>query len=306
MIELVTIDFKVLYFVLVGLFFLGLLFWGLYEINKTKKSRLEAVSESDINEPIETHINQKTHEKQSKKRARKNIETRFIFLRRFFIPVVVLFAGLFALLPFMSALSAAYVSVVAGGITVLVGIAARPFIENAFAGIVITLSQPIRINDTVVIDNMYGTVERITLTYTVIKIWNWRRFHIPNSRFLQKEFENLSTGEELEWTHVSFHVSPRSDIEKVKMLAIEAIKNDHLLPNDEPTFWVTDLTDRSIECWIAGWAETPPEAWSLRTTTRENLAKSLSKHKIDFQMSRAHASFEGDFLGANVQGVPRL
>jgi small-conductance mechanosensitive channel len=157
-------------------------------------------------------------------------------------------------------------------------------LENAVAGVVITLSQPIRINDTVIIDGRYGTVERIHLLFTVVKIWNWRRFVIPNHKLLQKEFENLTVIDGSEWAYVEFHVSPRSDLELVKKLAKSSMKCRYLSGREAPSFWVMDLGQQSIKCWVAGWAESPAEAWALKSHSRKKLAQLFIQNHVDFHL----------------------
>ena len=76
----------------------------------------------------------------------------------------------------------------------VVGIAARAPIANLASGVMIAFSQPVRLGDYVSIDDVYGTVEEIRLTYTYIRTVDNRRVVIPNEAFASKIVHNYSMG----------------------------------------------------------------------------------------------------------------
>lgn len=78
----------------------------------------------------------------------------------------------------------------AGIAGIAIGLAARPIIENLLAGLQIAFTQPIRLDDVVVIDGEFGRVEEITTTYVVVKVWDQRRLIVPFSRIIAETFEN--------------------------------------------------------------------------------------------------------------------
>ncbi|MAF91957.1 MAG: mechanosensitive ion channel domain-containing protein [Bdellovibrionota bacterium] len=248
----------------------------------------------DVNEAIDTNASDDDFVSLTKRRAKTSIETRFNFIRKTFIPLVIFISVLLIAIPHLPAISGPYISLFAGAIAVLIGIASKPLLENMVSGVVITLSQPIRINDTVIVDDKYGTVEKINLLYTVIKVWNFRRYNIPNSKFLQKEFENLSQVEEFEWVHVEFYVSPESDLAQVKQIAKDAMRTQFLADIEPPSFWVMELGKDSIRCWVAGWAHNPAEAWALKSSSRKRLATRLAKAGIKAQMTNNRVKVEGN------------
>jgi small-conductance mechanosensitive channel len=236
----------------------------------------------DIFEAVETDAFEDDDESITRRQAVKSIESRFEMMRRFFAPIIILTGAILIILPHLSAVPAAYISLFAGSIAVLIGISAKPFIENLISGVVITLSQPIKINDTVRIDGKYGTVDRITFLYTVIKVWNWNRWVVPNHKLLQKEFENLSIGDEHEWAKVEFCVSPESDLDLVKKIAKNAMKCKYLNQSEPPSFWIMSMQPDHIKCWVAGWANNAAEAWALRSSTRRKLVRGLQAEGIQF------------------------
>ncbi len=269
-----------------------LLMRGLFIIQLEKRRRLKSAENLEYQDAVlppdeSTHssiMSEHAAHHHYQESAVQSIETRFEFMRRFYVPLVLFVSGIFIALPFLPALPATYLSLLTGLIAGVFGLAARPVIENAIAGMVLTFSQPIRLNDTVIIDGQYGTVEQINMLHTTIKIWNWRRLVIPNHNLLQREIENLSLGETTEWAFIKFNVEPWADLELVKKLAIEAMDSEFRLPAEEPSFWVIEMEKDSILCWVAAWAANPPSAWDLKSTGRERLSQKLREHGIHFHI----------------------
>jgi small-conductance mechanosensitive channel len=83
----------------------------------------------------------------------------------------------------------------AGIAGLIIGLAAQKSISNLLAGFQIAFTQPIRIDNVVVVENEWGRIEEITLTYVVVVIWDSRRLVLPISYFIEKPFQN--------WTRVS-------------------------------------------------------------------------------------------------------
>ena len=78
----------------------------------------------------------------------------------------------------------------AGVAGIVAGLAARPVLTNLFAGVQLAMTQPIRIDDAVIVEGEWGTIEEITSTYVVVRIWDLRRMIVPLSYFIEKPFQN--------------------------------------------------------------------------------------------------------------------
>ena len=78
----------------------------------------------------------------------------------------------------------------AGVAGLIVGFAARPVLSNLIAGIQLAITQPIRVDDAVVVEGEWGRIEEITSTYIVVRLWDWRRLVVPLSYFIEKPFQN--------------------------------------------------------------------------------------------------------------------
>lgn len=256
-----------------------------------RRRRFEAVRTST---PVE-HPNDVARD-----RALKSIEQHFTVSRRLAVPGILLITLILASLPFLSEVPAAALSVVAAAITVLAGVAARPFVENAIAGLVISVSKIVNIGDTVQLDGMRGTVEDITLTHTTIKVWDWRRYAVPNGQMLTTKFVNMSLYDTYLWAHVEFSVSYEVDLKHVERLAIAAVRQSHYFVDHEaPVFWVMSMNPQAIVCWVAGWSNTPSDAWMLEHDIRTALARDFKREGIPshvyrhaFEASSAHRAVE--------------
>ena len=87
----------------------------------------------------------------------------------------------------------------AGVVGVILGFAAQKTIANLFAGFQFAMTQPIRLDDVVIVEGEWGRVEEITLTYVVIHIWDDRRLVVPLSYFIEKPFQNWTRHPPICW-----------------------------------------------------------------------------------------------------------
>src|ERR1700712_4197059 len=78
----------------------------------------------------------------------------------------------------------------AGAASLIVGLAARPLLTNLIAGVQIAITQPIRMEDAVIVEGEWGWIEELTSTYVVVRLWDWRRLVLPLTYFIQKPFQN--------------------------------------------------------------------------------------------------------------------
>lgn len=240
-----------------------------------KRRRFEAV-------PTETPID---HPKQvSLERGVESIQSHFSVMRRLLVPTIAATTLLLALVPFVAETSA---SIVAAVLAVLAGLALRPFLENAVAGMVISSSRLVRIGDTVRIDDWYGTVEDITATHTAVKVWDWRRYLVPNSRMLQSAFFNYSLFDTYQWVYIEFWVAPDADIDEVKALAVQIpSRSSYFSAKEEPAFWVIRIERDAICCWLAAWADSPSAGWALANDLRTDLLREFRRRDIPLALQR--------------------
>ncbi len=250
-------------------------------INRTKLLRQSKIHDQDPFQPIQTGTPFDKPRQILRRAALRGIESRFSIIRNLILIALTILWGIAVAFPFLNKMPATIVSLLAASAAVITGIAAKPFIENIISGIVITFSKPFRTGDTLVIDTQYGTVEDITLTHTVLKIWNWRRYVIPNSQMLNKEFVNCTINDSYQCVHVEFWVSHDIDMDRIQTMAIAAAKkSDFFAAYEEPRFWIMEMGKDSVRCWIAAWADSPTDAWELGNDIRTGLLRAFRKGRI--------------------------
>jgi len=272
----------VLYFVIVIPLGIILLWLSKRHINRVEKSRKKTIRGRWRFESIKTRTPLDKPLRETQDAALENVESRFSIIRKLSFYTIALLWIIALIFPFLNSMPANFISILVAAFSVIIGIASRTFIENLISGIVISFSQPFRVGDTVQIDEHYGSVEDITITHTIIKIWNWRRYIVPNSRMLQKDFVNLSLLDTFQWAHIEFHVAYDADINQVKELAVEAANASKFCADyEDPKVWVMNMQEQSYKCWLAAWANNSSEAWELKNDMRTNLVASFRVHNID-------------------------
>ncbi|MDH3556239.1 MAG: mechanosensitive ion channel family protein, partial [Deltaproteobacteria bacterium] len=159
----------------------------------------------------------------------------------------------------------------AGIVGIIVGLAAQKSISTLFAGIQMAITQPIRIDDVVIVENEWGRIEEITLTYVVVRIWDLRRLIVPITYFLEKPFQN--------WTRISaeilgtvfLYVDYTVPVEAVRTELRRILENSPLWDGQICLLQVTNATERTTELRAIISATDASNAWELRCEVREKL-----------------------------------
>lgn len=165
----------------------------------------------------------------------------------------------------------------AGLLALVVGMAARPALENLIAGLQIALTQPIKLDDVVVIEGEWGRIEEITTTYVVVRIWDARRLILPLSYFITNPIEN--------WTRKTSDILATVTVHTDYTVAVEEVRKElHTILQASPHWdgrtWgmqVTGSTDSSMELRALMSARDSSAAWDLRCEVRENLIQTIQK-----------------------------
>lgn len=196
--------------------------------------------------------------------------TRFVMVRRL-AQAAILFVGVaIALSQFevVSTIARAMLASVAI-FAAIIGIAARAPLANLVSGVMIAFSQPVRLGDYISVDDVYGTVEEISLTYTYIRTHDNRRVVIPNEAFASKVVNNYSMGSPGSMVEVIFAVPLTVDLERVRAAALEVA--DHLAPAPEGagnSVVVRNLGANEVTLAIHAWAAEPLERRLLASDLR--------------------------------------
>ncbi|WP_440642998.1 mechanosensitive ion channel family protein [Bradyrhizobium sp. PUT101] len=159
----------------------------------------------------------------------------------------------------------------AGAAGIIVGLAARPLLSNLIAGLQIAITQPIRIEDAVIIENEWGWVEDIASTYVVIRLWDWRRMVVPLSYFIEKPFQNWTRDTASLIGVIALHVDYRADVQRIRNWLEQAVKQSKLWDGEVVNLQVIDADARTIELRALVSARNAPQSWDLRCEMREKL-----------------------------------
>jgi small-conductance mechanosensitive channel len=159
----------------------------------------------------------------------------------------------------------------AGAAGIIVGLAARPLLSNLIAGVQIAVTQPIRIEDAVIIENEWGWVEDIASTYVVIRLWDWRRMVVPLSYFIERPFQNWTREAASLIGSVMLHVDYAADVPKIRKRLESTVRESKLWDGAVVNLQVVDTTERAMELRALVSARNAPQAWDLRCEVREKL-----------------------------------
>jgi len=203
--------------------------------------------------------------------ARK-LHTQVDMLRRLVVAAVTLFAGALVLMTFPGVRHVGTTLFASAGVAgLVVGMAARPALANLIAGVQIALTEPIRIDDVVIVDGEWGRIEEITTAYVVVRIWDLRRLVLPLAYFIEKPFQN--------WTRVTADLLGTVFLYVDYSVPVEALRTELKRVLETSGLWdgqvwglqVTDATEHTMQLRALMSAPDAGRAWDLRCHVRERL-----------------------------------
>jgi len=223
-------------------------------------------------------------------------ETRYTLLRRLII-VLIYFIGCVVIINMIPQLDTAAKSMLAaGGVAgIIIGLAAQTTLSNVISGISIAISRPFRVGDIVEIDDIYGTIEDITLRHTIIKNWQNKRVVIPNSIIGDKTINNWSLKELPVYWYVDFGISYDSDIDLARSIILdEASKNENIVFNEETSVKLIDFKDFAVVLRVYFWVPDRYHAFGTSAELREAVKKRFDKEGIEIPFPYRTLVFKKD------------
>jgi small-conductance mechanosensitive channel len=209
--------------------------------------------------------------------AKDNLQARRMYTQlnviERILKVLIIFLGLtFILLTFEKVRQIGFSLLASAGIlSIILGFSAQKSLATLFAGVQIALTQPIRLDDVVIVENEWGWIEEITLTYVVVKIWDQRRLVVPISYFIEKPFQNWTrTTAEMLGT-VYLYADYTLPVQEIREELQRILENTPLWDRRVGVLQVTAANERTLELRALMSAEDSPTAWSLRCHVREKL-----------------------------------
>src|SRR5580692_8681411 len=209
--------------------------------------------------------------------ARKHI-TQIRVLVRALDTVIVLVTLGFALMTFEAVRQYGVSLFASAGVAgVVFGLAAQPVLSNLIAGVQLAVTQPIRLEDTVTVENEYGWVEEITSTYVVIRLWDLRRLIVPLTYFIEKPFYNWTRHAANFIGNVLLYLDYGAPVDRIRQKATELVAQSQLASGKVTSVQVTNTRPDSIEVRILISADTAANASNLCAELREALIAYLQR-----------------------------
>lgn len=222
----------------------------------------------------------------------RRVHTQALVLERTVVVLIGLLGLAAALMTFPRIREIGASLLVSAGVAGLaIGLAARPVLENLIAGLQLAFTQPIRVDDVVIIEGEWGRVEEITATYVVVRIWDERRLIVPFSRFISQAFQN--------WTRRSSSILGTVFVYADYTVPVQALRDElgrlcaasELWDGRVCNLQVTNASEQTLELRALVSAADSGRAWDLRVLLREQLIEFLQRNHPDcLPRTRVHLS----------------
>jgi len=179
----------------------------------------------------------------------------------------------------------------AGIAGIVVGVAAQRSIATLLAGFQIALTQPIRVDDVVIVEGEWGRIEDITLTYVVVRVWDFRRLVVPITYFIEQPFQN--------WTRSSADILGTVFLYADYTVPLDALRAELTRLLEASRYWdgkvnvlqVTDAKEHTLEIRALASAADASLAWDLRCEIREKLVAFVQQNYPE-SLPRLRASLD--------------
>ena len=230
----------------------------------------------------------------------RKILTQLQYIQRIVSIIIFVLVVAFIFLQFegMRKLGAGILST-AGVSGIIIGIAAQKSIANLLAGFQIAFTQPIRLDDVLIVKGEYGTVEEITLTYVTMKLWDQRRQVVPLQYFIDNVFQNWTrTNAELIGSVVLF-LDYSFPVQELREEVERYLPTQELWDKRVQSVAVTDTSEKTITVRILVSSDNSGNTFTLRCNTREHL---LEWVRVNHSDKLPQQRVKGD----NLPGPPPL
>ena len=165
----------------------------------------------------------------------------------------------------------------AGVAGIVAGLAARPVLSNLIAGVQLAMTQPIRLEDAVIVENEWGNIEEINSTYVVVRLWDWRRMVVPLTYFIEKPFQNWTRENASLIGTAMLYLDYRTPVPLLRAKLEEIVKNSKLWDGRVINLAVTDFKQNTMEVRCLASAPSAGAAFDLRCEIREKLIDFLQR-----------------------------
>jgi len=198
--------------------------------------------------------------------------TKIKFIKRIIIIMIVVIGVSILLLSFDSVRQYGVGILTSAGIfSVIIGFAAQKSLANLLAGIQIAFTQPIKIDDVVIVEGEWGRIEEINLTYVVVNIWDLRRLVLPITYFIDKPFQNWTRNESNLIGAAFLHLNYNTPVPRLRDKLKEILDSTPLWDGRSWALQITDTQEQIIVVRAIMSARSSSQAFDLRCLVREKL-----------------------------------
>jgi small-conductance mechanosensitive channel len=191
----------------------------------------------------------------------------------------------------------------AGVAGIVAGLAARPVLSNLIAGVQLAMTQPIRLEDAVIVENEWGNIEEITSTYVVVRLWDWRRMILPLTYFIEKPFQNWTRDGSALIGTAMIYVDYRAPVGAIREKLNEVVKQSKLWDGRVVNLAVTDAKEQTMELRCLASAGTAGKVFDLRCEIREKLIDFLQReHPEALPRQRSEVALDNDVATVRLIG----
>jgi small-conductance mechanosensitive channel len=233
--------------------------------------------------------------------VRDNLEARSVYtqvkvIKKIATAIIAVFTLASMLMVFESVRQFGTSILASAGIAgLIVGLAAQRSIATMLAGLQIAITQPIRLDDVVIVENEWGRIEDITLTFVTVRIWDERRLIVPITYFLERPFQNWTQKSAQLLATVFLQVDYRAPLEAIRQELGRILKESRCWDGRVNVLQVTEARERTMEIRALASAADASLAWDLRCEVREKLIQFLQRHYPE-SLPRVRAELEGTSL----------
>jgi len=209
----------------------------------------------------------------------RKIITQFRIIERILVFLIIFLAIALILMTFESIRSLGVSLFASAGIAgIILGLAAQKAIGTVLAGFQLAITQPIRLDDVLVVEGEWGWIEEITLTYVVLRIWDKRRLILPTTYFIEKPFQNWTRNSADILGTVYIYTDYLMPVDKLREAFLEIVEKTDFWDGNVAVMQVTDTTDKMMEIRALMSAADSPTAWDLRVHIREELTRFMREN----------------------------
>ncbi len=238
-------------------------------------------------------ISARYHVESADNLSARRVQTQIEVLHRIVVVIVVVVALSIMLMTFPTIKHIGMSLLASAGLAgLVVGMAMKSTLSSLIAGIQIAFTQPIRIEDVVVVEGEWGWIEEIGTTYVVVRIWDLRRLVVPLSYFMEHPFQNWTHNSAELLANVLLYVDYTVPVEEVRAELRRIVESTKLWKGAVCVLQVTDATEHTLQLRALMDAHDSGTAWDLRCLVREKLIQFL-QGKYPNALPRFRAEFHG-------------